>query len=192
MKRHGFTLVEMIAVMAVMALVMGFSVVLLVQLFDFQWGNDEYSDRMRSIDRFVAAFRQDVHTYGKPEILIDGTALLRWNNEAETVEYTAAPGTFPNQQTIVRTVRKDGQQSCYESYWLLDRTALHFAEGKDNDTGLAALSLWTAPPGTEMPKLDELNPFDRTLPELLEQRINPKYAGNWRTIIARYSENVKE
>ena len=186
MKRDGFTLVELIAVMAALSVVMGVSVVMLIQVFDFQRSNDEYSEGRRTVDRLIADFRSDVHTYGKPEILTEGTVLLRWKTDAEMVEYTSEPGEFPGQQNIVRTVRKEEQTNRYEMYRLPDRTALHFAEGKDSDVRFVALSLWTAPQGTEMPKLDELNPFDRTLPKTFEQRINPKYAGNWRTIIARY------
>jgi len=68
---------------------------------------------------------------------------------------------------------------------------VRFAEGTGNDAGLIALSLWTAPQGTTVlnhtvPNLTELNPFDRTVPQTLEQQIDPKYAGNWRTIIVRY------
>jgi len=186
MKRHGFTLVELVTTMAVVAVIMGITAILLVQLFDYQQNHNEYSERMRSVDRFVVAFRNDIHSYGKPEILSDGDTLLRWTTETETIEYTSQPGEFPDQLNVVRTVRKEGQQNRYETYRLPDRTALCFADGTGNDAGLVALSLWTAPQGTEMPNLSELNPFDRTLPEFLEQQIDPKYAGNWRTIIARY------
>jgi len=63
---------------------------------------------------------------------------------------------------------------------------LHFVDGQDEDAGLMALSLWTAPPGSEIPNLGEFNPFDRTIPKTLETHIDPKYAGLWRTIIVRY------
>ncbi|MCL2710755.1 MAG: prepilin-type N-terminal cleavage/methylation domain-containing protein [Planctomycetaceae bacterium] len=185
MKRPGYTLIELITVMAVMSVVMGVSVVLLVQLFDFQRNTDEYADRSRAVDHLTVVFRNDVRTYGKPEILTDGTALLRWTTETETIEYTAQPGEFPEQLNVVRTEQKEGENR-FETYHLPDRTTFRFVEGKDDDTGLIALSLWIAPLGTEMPNLDELNPFDRTIPKDIEERVNPKYAGNWRTIIARY------
>ena len=187
MKRRGFTLVELIAVMAVMVLVMGISVLLLVQVFDFQRNHYEYSDGVRTVDRFIADFRNDVRTYGKPEILADGEVLLRWKTESVTVDYIREPGSFPEQQNIARTVHNGGQQTLYERYSLPDRMALHITEGSGNDAGLIALSLWTAPQGTEVPELAELNPFDRTMLKSLEQRIDPKYASNWRTIIARYT-----
>lgn len=186
MKRRGFTLIELIAVMAALSVVMGVSVVLLIQVLGFQRDNGEYSDGQRTVDRLVADFRNDVHTYGQPELLTDGPVLLRWKTELGTVEYTLEPGEFPSQQNIVRSVQKEGQPNL-ERYRLPERTTLHFAEGKDSDAGLIALSLWTTPQGTRIPKLAELNPFDRTLPKSFEQeRIDPKYAGHWRTIIARY------
>ena len=186
MKKRGFTLIELVAVIAVMAVVLGFAVVMLAQLFDFQRENDEYAEGMRSADRFAVEFRNDVHTYGKPEILSDGTVLLRFKTERETIEYTTEPGAFPDQRIIVRTVQTGEEQPQFETYRLPDRTALHFADGRDADAGLFALSLWTAPKGTVPPKLDELNPFDRTFPKSMERQIDPKYAGNWRTIVVRY------
>jgi prepilin-type N-terminal cleavage/methylation domain-containing protein len=186
MKKHGFTLTELVAVMAALAIVMGIAAMLLVQLLEFQQNTGVDADEMRSVNRLVAAFRSDVHTYGKPEMPTDEDTLLRWKTETETVEYTIKPGEFSEQQSVVRTVRKGDETDRIETYRLPDRTALHVADGKENDAGLLALSLWTAPQGTAMPKLDELNPFDRTLPKSLEQQVEPKYAGNWRTIIARY------
>jgi len=185
MRRPGFTLIELITVMAVMFAVIGITVVMFVQLFDYQRNHDEYSERMRTANRFVADFRSDVRTYGKPEILSDGT-LLRWTTETATIEYTVQPGEFPNQLNVVRTVRKEGEQNRYETYHLPDRSTLRFVDGTDNDAGLIALSLWIAPKSTETPNLDELNPFDRTIPEFLELRTDPRYASNWRTIIVRY------
>jgi len=69
MKKNGFTLIEVITVMAAMGVVMGITIVLFVQLFDFQRNQGEYAEKMRTIDRFVADFRGDVRIYGKPEIL---------------------------------------------------------------------------------------------------------------------------
>ena len=183
--KQGFTLVELITVIAVLAVVMGISVIMIAQLFDFQRNYNEYSEQQRDANRFAAAFREDVHTYCKPEIVSEGDTLLRWTTETETVEYTKQPGSFPDQCSVVRTVRKEDQER-REIFQLPDRTTLSFTEGKENDAGLVALSLWTTLPGTETPKLDELNPFDRTVPKSLEQHIDPKYAGNWRTIVARY------
>jgi len=182
--RKAFTLPELLAVMAALSVVMGISVVLLTQAFDFQRANDRYSEGIRTVDRFVADFRNDVHTYGKPEILTDGATLLRWNTGAETVEYIAEPGAFPDQQTVIRMLQKEGRQS-RETYHFLDQTTLWFVEGKDTDAGLVALSLWITPAGTDTPNPNDLNPFDRTMPK---SNVDPKYAGNWRTIIARYSE----
>ena len=195
MKRPGYTLIELITVMAVLSVIMGVSAVMLVQLFDFQQNNSEYADKVRTADRFVTIFRADVRAYGKPDILLEGNVLLRWKTETETIEYTAQPGEFPDQQNIVRTVQKE-EENRKETYRLPDQTTLRFAEGKDVDAGLVALSLWTSPQGIPVPhhtvsnhavpNLDELNPFDRTIPKTLEDQINPKYAGNWRTIVVRY------
>jgi len=186
MKRHGFTLIELIAVMAVLAVVLGFSVMMFVRLFEFQQSNDEYADGVRGADRFITDFRYDVHTFGQPKLLSGGGA-IRWDTEPEVIEYTTVPGEFPDQVSVVRTVYKDGRQTHYEAYRLPDRSELRFVEGENTSySGLVALSLWTTPRGIETPDITELNPFDRTIPKNLEERIDPKFAGNWRTIIVRY------
>jgi len=180
--KKGFSLLELLVVMAAMFTIMGVSGALLVQAFGFQRSSGQYSDGMRAVDRFVADFRRDIHVYGQPEIPPDSDTLLRWNTGTETVVYTTQPGLFPDQQTIVRTVRKDDRRSV-ETYRLPDRMALWFENGKDADAGLVALSLWTTPQGGEAPNPDSLNPFDRTMPQFLGSL---KGIGNWRTIIARY------
>lgn len=182
--KKGYTLIELLAVMVAMFTIMGVSVVLMVQVFDFRQTNNRYSDGVRATDRFVAEFRDDVHTYGKPEIPAEGDTLLRFRTETATVDYVTEPGVFPNQQTIIRTEQKDGRE-LKETYRLPDRTTLWFVNGKDADAGLVALSLWTAPPETEMPKPDDLNPFDRISNVV---SVDSKYAGNWRTIIVRYEK----
>ena len=184
MNKSGFTLTELIAVMATLFAVMGISVVLLIQAFDFQQKNGEYSDKVRDADRLVVDFRGDVHSYGKPEIPTNGT-LLRWETETVTLEYVIEPGKFPDQQIVVRTLQKEGRKHT-ETYRLPDKTTVWCLDGTDGDAGLVALSLWTTVPGTKMPPLETLNPFDRTIQE--KSHIDPKYAGNWRTIIARYSQ----
>ena len=185
-KRPGFTLIELITVIAVMAVVLGVSVLMFGQLFDFQRNHNEYSEGVRVTHRLIADFRHDVRSYGKPEIVSEEGTLLRWTTESEMVEYTLQPGAFPEQQNVHRTVRKDGAQIFHETYRLPDDSTLSFAEGAGDDAGLVVLSLWITPPGTKMPKPEELNPFDRTMPQALQQQVDPKYAGNWRTIIVRY------
>jgi len=185
MQKAGFTLTELLAVMTALFAVMGISVVLLVQTLDFQHGNSVFSDRICAADRLVADFRNDIHAYGQPEIPADG-ALLRWKTETITLDYVIEPGKLPDQSIVVRTLQKDGQKFC-ETYRLPDKTTVWCVDGKETDTGLVALSLWTMlAPGMEMPPLETLNPFDRTFQE--KSQVNLRYAGNWRTIIARYNK----
>jgi len=191
MKRPAFTLTELLAVMAALSVVMGISVVLLLQAFDFQRTNDLYAEGNRAASRLIADFRSDVRTYGKPEISADGDALLCWNTGTETIDYATQPGAFPDQLIVVRTVRK-GESVSQETYRLPDRTVLWFVEGNHANAGLVALSLWTTPTGakTLTPNdMSDMNPFDRTLPQ---SDIAPKYAGNWRTIVVRDTSRVRQ
>jgi type II secretory pathway pseudopilin PulG len=190
MRRHGFTLTELVAVMAVLFAVMGVSVVMLVQVFDFQQTNDQHAEGMRAVDRLVVDFRKDVRTYGKPEIPTDSPTLFQWKTETATVEYVIAPGTFPDQQIVVRTVKmlQDDEQLFRETYRLPDRTTVWGVSGTESESGLVALNLWTAPLGTKAPLPETLNSFDRTIPMMPTLQVDPKYAGNWRTIVARYKD----
>jgi len=186
MRKSGFTLVELVAVMAALFAVMSISVIILFQLFDFQQTNGEYSDGIRTLDRLVVDFRSDVHTYGKPEIPAEGNVLLRWKTEEVTLDYVVEPGTFPDQRVILRTLLKEGRK-VLETYRLPNRTTVWCVDGTETDAGLVALSLWTTPLGMKPPLPETLNPFDRTMPK---SQVDPKYAGNWRTIIARYTRLV--
>jgi len=177
MKRQAFTLIELIAVVALMAIIMGTAVVLIAQLFDYQRNNAEYADSIRAVNRLVADFRSDVRTHGKPEILTDDDTLLRWTTNVLTVEYRTEPGEFPDQQKIIRTVRQEGESNRYETYRLPERSALRFVEGMESDAGLVAMSLWVGTPVGDVPNIDELNPFDRT---------TKSCAHHWRTIVVRY------
>jgi type II secretory pathway pseudopilin PulG len=185
--RKSFTLIELIAVMAVMFTVMGISVVILIQAFDFQQTNNEHAEGVRAVNRLLNDFREDVHSFGKPMIPTEGEILIQWKTETAEVCYTRAPSSIsPNQQAVVRWLSKDGQ-SLTETYRLPDRTTVWCVDGETTHAGLVALSLWTTPPGTETPKLETLNPFDRTMPSsTVNPTVNSKYAGNWRTIAARY------
>ena len=184
MRKSGFTLVELLAVMAAMFAIMGVSVVMLIQVFNLQYKNSKYSDEVRTLNRLVVDFRNDVHAYGKPEIPNEGNVLLRWKTESVSLEYVMEPGMFPDQKVIVRTLHEEGKKFS-ESYRFPDQTIIWCTSGEESDAGLVALSLWTISLGTEMPPPETLNPFDRTLSET---KIEPRYAGNWRTIVARHSE----
>ncbi|MDR0328134.1 MAG: type II secretion system GspH family protein [Planctomycetaceae bacterium] len=188
-KQSGFTLVELIVVLTALFAVMGVSVVLLVQTINFQRTNSAYLDGVRVLDRLVVDFRNDVHAYGKPVIPNDGNTLLQWKSDTVSLDYIVKEGRFADEQQIVRTLKKDGE-TILETYRLPEKTTVWCVNGADSDAGLVALSLWTIPLGTKMPPQAELNPFDRTLstPETLESNMVPRYAGNWRTIIARYNQ----
>ena len=190
MKKRGFTLIELISLMAAAAAIVGFAAMLLVQLFLFQQNNDGYTQGVRSANRLADDFRNDVQAFGKPEILMGQETLLRWvllrgNEESGMIEYTTEPGRFPEQLNLVRTMSKDGQQVHRETYRFPSRVSLQFVEGQEDNTGLIALSLLMMPQGPAV-DISEFNPFDRTLPKSLEQRVDVKHAGHWRTIVVRY------
>jgi prepilin-type N-terminal cleavage/methylation domain-containing protein len=185
----GFTLVELIAVMGILSVVMGIAVTLLFQMFDLQMRSEENSERTRSTNRFVAAFRRDIQNYGKPELLATGEKPLRWTREGKTVEYELLNGQHPGQRSVHRVERTDAQIHSAENYALPDGAAVYFFEGKDQHAGLVALSIWQQTPGSEPPKPDEMNPFERSLSGTFAN--GTEYAGSWRTVLARFQTEEK-
>jgi prepilin-type N-terminal cleavage/methylation domain-containing protein len=187
-KQTGFTLIELVAVMGVLSVIMGIAITLLFQMFDLQMRSEENSDRTRSTNRFVASFRQDIQTYGKPELktgsIASGEKPLRWTLNGKTLEYELLSGKHPGQR-FVRRIEKTGEKmNRSEDYALPDGTALSTFEGKDKNAGLVALLLWRQMPVGEAPKPNELNPFEQN---------GAEYAGVWRTVFARFrTENKTE
>lgn len=187
----GFTLVELITVLGVLSVVTGIAVTLMFQMFDLQIRSEENSERTRSTNRLVAAFRQDIQTYGKPEIktgsISSGEKPLRWTLEGKTLEYEFLNGKHPGQRLVRRTEKTEKEIHRLENYALQDGAVLCFFEGKDKHAGLVALSLWLQTPGTEPLKPDAINPFERSTTNGTE------YAGSWRTVLARFrTENKTE
>lgn len=186
----AFTITELIVVMGYFAIVMGAATVLLFQMFDLQMRSEESSELTRSTNRLVGVFRDDIHRLGKPEIEPghDGkeTVLLLWQAGDTSVRYELHRGRFPGQQMIRRLEQSPEKDRSMEDYRLPDDTDIRFFEGKDKYAGLVALSLWKRVRGAEIPKDEEMNPFDRTLSGSPGPQEDPAHTGIWRTVLARY------
>lgn len=190
---RGFTLVELIAVIGCLSVIMGVAVVLLFQMFDMQRRNEERSVEIRSTNRFVVVFREDVHRLGKPEIKANSIdqekVLLSWQSDDSIVQYELQDGDFPGQKFVRRIEKTDEKVRKIDDYRLPDQSVLRFYDGKDDHADLVALSLWRQTPGMNVPKADEMNPFNRTLPAVsLDETV---HVGIWRTVLARFN-NMKE
>ncbi|MDR1957749.1 MAG: prepilin-type N-terminal cleavage/methylation domain-containing protein [Planctomycetaceae bacterium] len=185
--RTAFTLVELIAVMAILSVTVGTSTMLLFKMFDFHIRYAESAAQLESTNRLVARFRSDIHTNGQPEISPDGSVLLTWQNAGQEIMYILENGAFPEKKIVRREVRRNGERVNMETYHLPDHTKLGFAEGTDRDAGLTAMSLWTLPPGKEAIVSIPYDPFTRTVPS---QSFGP--SGYWRTVLVRHAVPVRD
>jgi type II secretory pathway pseudopilin PulG len=186
-RKQGFTLVELIVVMAGVSTVMGVSVVLLFMMFDFQQRYAEQSTQIKRTNRFIEQFREDARGQNTPLVNPGDDVLLQWSGGGRKITYSLVPGEFPEKKSVMRQVWRDEEIESKETYLLPDHTVLGFDIGKDENTGLIALSLWEQRPHTPAPEPAQLDPFSRALPESLRREIDPKFAGNWHTAIARIS-----
>ena len=181
----AFTLIELITVLAIFSVVVGTSIALLFQMFEFHDRFEERTVQDLRTDRLVRQFRGDVHDFGLPEAAqSDANILATWTTNEKTVVYTLTDGEFPEKKIVIRSETGQNTQNRTERFDLPDHATIWCTRGAGPHDRLVAMSIWTAMPGVVLENPAELNPFTRTLPEQLAGKVDPKYAGNWRTIIA--------
>ena len=184
--RHGFTLIELIAVLAGLIVVMGISMGLLFAMFDFQQRYGEQSTQLRSANMFFTQFRNDARiASGKPVLSPDSSFLIEWPTGTGKIRYRVISGEFPEKRHVVREVWDAEKITGTETYQLPDYAVLWPVEGKNDHTGLIALNLWEHRSRTAPPDIARLDPFTRTLSGSQE---NPNDAAYWRTIIVRSTQ----
>ena len=186
-KSQGFTLVELLVVLAILSTVMGISVTLMFTMFDFQQRFAEQSEQLRSTNRFVEHFQRDARL--NYAVLIDPNAetILQWNDSEgqNKITYSLVQGKFPEKRDIVRREWQGDTLAATEVYHLPDYAELRFVEGTDDHANQIALSLWEQPPNANVFTPDELDPFTRTLRDAQPDSPNPGDAVHWRTVIVR-------
>ena len=181
--KRAFTLVELITVMWCFSLIAGVAMVLFFQAFDFQLRYSEQSALARSTDRFVEQFRCDARAFGPGVCHPEENLLLRWSDGERQIEYELVPGAFPEKRNVIRYEKQGETVLSRETFALPDDSSLQFVEGEGDFAGFLAMSLWTNIPGTGEVPLSELDPFRRTVPESVNNRLDPCFAGNWRTVL---------
>lgn len=195
-------LVELLAVIACLTVILGVSMMLLFQTFEYQIRHNERTDQNRIANRLIEQFRIDVRGISsEPQIAPEENVFIQWNlPQDQIIRYELHEGKFPENCVVVRSlyVLKDGEREILatERYQLPDHTQLRFVKGENEFQGLTALCFWIGVAEAASLDVSQLDPFTRTIapasPDVPVSRlpsIDPKYAANWRTVIVRSAQN---
>jgi len=183
--KRAFTLTELIVVMACLSVIFAAAMALFFTAFDFQLRYAEQTAAALSTDRLVEQFRKDARRLGQAVCEPTETVLLRWTDGDRQVEYELAPGPFPEKKIVIRNEKQGAIVLSTEKFTQPDDSRLKFVKGEGEFAGFLALSLWSDPLGIRDVNTDELDPFRRTVGESLKNRLDPGYAGNWRTVLVK-------
>lgn len=180
---RAFTLAELMAVLALMAVFVPVALGTLVAALELHTRHEERTRTGQSVDRLFTQFREDVHRYGNPRIEQDETTLASWELPDGNLRYVFVEGKFTGQQILVRQQDVNEGNPILERYTLPERSLLWCYSGKDAHENRLALSLWREIEHTPKPKREDLNPFTRDISEKLSKQVAPAYAENWRTAV---------
>ena len=109
MKRHGFTLVELLGVVIAVGMLLTLSAKVLHQAFSAHRESLSHLQRIHSIDRFAGRWREDVQSANEAKPIGESLVLMRGD-----VEYVYAI----KDQLVIRTRRQSGQDVGVEQWRL--------------------------------------------------------------------------
>jgi type II secretory pathway pseudopilin PulG len=189
-KYSGFTLIETIIVFAAETFVIGLGVGVLFMVTETRIKEYRGDSVRSSLSRLSEQFRTDLHTATTSQ-LENNSLRLTFPNEEELV-YSIEHAEFPEQSILRRNKIHGDKKIATETFTLPDHSVAWFVF--DKDAGLIALNIWTQPVDRRgqilvtIPKKEDLNPFTREITGKDKIGIDPRYAGNWRTIIVKINQ----
>lgn len=203
---RGFTLLEMIVVMAVLGIVLTTASILLCLILDLSLHHKTEVIARNGQERLLTAFRHDVKEFGRPEIVISSLVtgspqevqdvtltkendqvLLRWKTTNGELVYhlsISERGTI----SMNRELSAEGKIPVREMFALAEGVRIDFYEGGETYQHLVALSLWKNPIRSFKINAADLNPFTGAMAPDVSKQIDPRYATNWQIALARFSE----
>lgn len=183
---RGFTLVELIVVLAILSIILVITTSMTFMMFDRYRHTVENREQNEAASRILDSIRSDIRAYGVPEKTFDNDELLLWDKEGKRITYTVLEKDMPGWKVIARNSVTGNGPNVSERFRLPDNIDFDFRTGNGEFENFFAVSLFMQIPEGPEQDLKEFDPFTRTVPEGTEP--DPKYAGNWRTIIVRTGE----
>ncbi|MDR1964469.1 MAG: hypothetical protein LBQ50_11870 [Planctomycetaceae bacterium] len=183
----GFTLIEIVLVFTAEIFVIGLGVGVLFLVTETRIKEYRRDSVQLAAPRISEQFRADLHT--ATEAVLENDSLRLSLSNDERLVYSVEQAEFPGQSILRRNKIVNGKVVATENYPLPDHSVTWFLQGKDSYAGLIALNIWTQPVDNRdqillpIPKKENLNPFTREITEPIN--MEPRYAGNWRTIIGQ-------
>ncbi|MDR0610903.1 MAG: hypothetical protein LBG58_12385 [Planctomycetaceae bacterium] len=191
-KYSGFTLIETVLAFAAETFVIGLGVGVLFMVTEMRIKEYRGSYLCSSYSRLSEQFRTDLHAATTSQ-LENNSLRLTFPNDEELV-YSIEQAEFPEQPVLRRNKMYANKKIATETYILPDHSVAWFVS--DKDAGLIALNIWTQPVDRRsqilvtMPKKEDFNPFTREIAGQDKIGIDPRYAGNWRTIIGKIKNGL--
>ncbi|MDR0337011.1 MAG: hypothetical protein LBI18_07970 [Planctomycetaceae bacterium] len=189
-KFSGFTLIEMVFVFAAETFVIGLGVGVLFMVTEMRV-KENHSDSARlSASRISEQFRNDLHSAAS--VTLENDSLRLPFPDGQEIVYSIEPAEFPKQPALFRNKMSGDKKIATETYTLPSHSVAWFVQ--DEDAGLVALSIWTQPVDrrdqilVQIPKKENLNPFTREIISQDNIGFDPRYVGNWRTIIGKLAK----
>ena len=191
-RRRGWTLVETVFVFSAETVVIGLCVGILLLVFQTHTKEGRGDPARWAAPRLAEQFRADVRA--AEDVNLDGAVLTLTFPDDKEITYTIVLEDSPEATTrrkceLKREERNENEKPSREIYALPEDSEAWFEQGTGRYDGLMALHIWTKPvdhAGTEvaaMPAKENLNGFTREITGT--SAVDPKFAANWRTIVAR-------
>jgi hypothetical protein len=186
-KHSGFTLIETVLVFSAEIFVIGLGVGVLFMVTEARIKEYRGDSARLSVSRLSEQFRTDLHA-ATTTLLENDSLRLTFPNDEEIV-YLIEQAEFPEQSVLRRNKLRGNKKIATETFTIPDHSVAWFVF--DQDAGLVALNIWTQPVDRRgqilvtIPKKEDLNPFTREITGKDKIGIDPRYAGNWRTIIGK-------
>jgi prepilin-type N-terminal cleavage/methylation domain-containing protein len=132
--RRGWSLLELLVVITVVSILMGFTAALAARMIQYGKGERAAVVAAANLERLGRDLRNDARAANAPAELSE-TSLVLTQAEGRSIEYLVRPAD------ILRTIRRSGKTEGFDTYKLPTGTLARFESGRDGRFPSVALVL---------------------------------------------------